>query len=312
MLDAVQSEIAASATVVAFRLRRDVVEVTGDDATTYLQGQLSQDVVSIPVGGSAWSLLLQPQGKVDTWLRLTRLDQDRWLCDTDPGAGTSMVTRLERFKLRTRISLQPLEWSMLALRGPGSERLAVPEGCVVADPAWPTIPGRDMLGPDPAVDGDVPEGDPVAYEVLRIRQGIPAMGSELTERTIPAEAGIVDRSVSFTKGCYVGQELVARIDSRGNNTPRRLLGLRLEGEALPPIGATVTADGGDAGEVTSVARSAVAGTVALAYLRRGIGPGALVEVAGDGSVNRAAVVALPFDTSDGSPGTSFDGEERSR
>lgn len=298
MLDAVESELAVATTVVAFRLARDVVQAEGPDATTYLQGQLSQDVAPIAVGGSAWSLLLQPQGKVDTWLRLTRTGDDRWLLDTDAGAGAHLVTRLERFKLRTRVSFEPLGWSMLALRGPGSDSVAVPQGCVAAQPAWPTVPGLDLLGPEPPVPPAVTEGDPAAFEALRVREGIPGMGSELTERTIPAEAGIVDRSVSFTKGCYVGQELVARIDSRGSNTPRRLFGLRLHGDPLPAAGSTVTSDGGPAGEVTSVARSAVVGPIALAYLRRAIGPGAVVEVAGDTTPATATVVALPFSSTD--------------
>jgi folate-binding protein YgfZ len=294
MVDEATAERAAYESVVAFRLGRDVVEASGEDTTGYLQGQLSQDLLPIPSGGSRWSLLLQPQGKVDTWLRATLLDGERWLLDTDPGAGPAMVARLERFRLRMRVAFSPLEWSLVALRGPRSDRVEVPAGLVVADPGWPGVEGRDLLGPSPAVPAGVPEGPAPVHEVLRLRCGVPAMGRELTERTIPAEAGIVERSVSFTKGCYVGQELVARIDSRGSNTPRRLQVLLVTGDAVPEPGAAVGLDDGSpAGEVTSAATSTQVGVVALAYLKRGVGTGAQVTVATAAGPAPARVVAAP-------------------
>lgn len=271
MLNAVESELRATTSVVAFAVERDVVAVSGDDADTYLHGQLSQDVMGMAVGSSQWSLLLQPQGKLDTWLRVTRGTEDGWLLDTEPGAGPAMLARLERFKLRTKVTFQTLDWSMVALRGPASTDVAVPDGLVLADPMWPGQVGSDLLGADAAVPAGVEPGDPAALEVLRLRAGVPAMGRELDERTIAAEAGIVDRSVSFTKGCYVGQELVARIDSRGNNTPRRLYGLRFADSAqeAPVAGSAVVLDGSEVGIVTSSARSAELGVIALAYLKRG-------------------------------------------
>jgi tRNA-modifying protein YgfZ len=282
MLSAAESERAVDQGPVAFAVARDVVRATGADATAYLQGQLSQDVGAVGVGSSAWALLLQPQGKVDVWLRLTHIADDEWLLDTDHGSGEAMVARLERFRLRTAVRFEPLDWSMLAVRGPGSGAVEPPPGAVTADPAWPGLDGVDLLGPSPGTVDGVPEGPPQAYDVLRIRWGIPVMGRELTERTIPAEAGIVERSVSFTKGCYVGQELVARIDSRGNNTPRRLWRLRIEGADAPEPGTPVELDGVAVGEITSAAPSVREGVVALAYLKRGVEPPAspVVEVGG--------------------------------
>lgn len=271
MLDPAESELRATTSVVAFAVERDVVAVSGDDAATYLHGQLSQDVTGVDVGSSQWSLLLQPQGKLDTWLRITRWRQDAWVLDTDPGAGPAMVARLERFKLRTKVAFETLDWSMVALRGPASIDVAVPDELVAADWTWPGQVGVDLLGPDAQVPTGIEQGDPTALEVLRIRAGVPAMGAELDERTIAAEAGIVGRSVSFTKGCYVGQELVARIDSRGNNTPRRLYGLRFADSTreVPVAGSPVVVDGSNAGVLTSSARSAQLGVIALAYLKRG-------------------------------------------
>jgi folate-binding protein YgfZ len=139
----------------------------------------------------------------------------------------------------------------------------------------------------------VGEGTLEQYEALRIECGVPAMGRELTDRTIPAEAGqsVIDRSVSFTKGCYTGQELVARIDSRGGNVPRRLRGLVLDGEGLPAPGAAVRVGDDEVGTVTSAAWSdRLDAVIALAYVKRD------VDVPTGGSVDGrvARIETLPL------------------
>ncbi len=246
-------------------LARDVVAARGAEAATFLQGQLSQDVAALPDGGTAWSWLLAPTGKVDALLRVTRLAEDEWVLDTDAGWGAAVLDRLNRFKLRTKVELSALPWQVLGLRG------AVPDdsGAAVIVPAWPGLAGVDRLGPELAV----PDGWPVLavsdYEAIRILAGIPRMGVELTEKTIPGETGLNDQTVSFTKGCYTGQELVARIDSRGGHVPRRLRVLSLSAgvDAGTPL---LDSEGGNAGTVTSVAHSPHAGWVALGYVRRGV------------------------------------------
>ncbi len=279
-------------------LPRDFFRVVGTDARSFLQGQLSQQV-DVPVGTSAWSFLLQPQGKVVALLRLTRLGDDEYVLDTDAGWTDTVVARLNRFKLRVKAEISVIEgWQCLAVRGPGAHEAA--PGGVAAD--WPGWPGVDLVGPTGEVEA--PAGVRVcsreAYEVARIEAGVPMMGRELDESTIPAEAGVVDRSVSFTKGCYTGQELVARIDSRGGNVPRRLRGVVVAGgEAsspmAPPVGATIHADGKDVGVLTSVAWSPrVGGPVALAYVRRAVEPPAEVELRWDGGGAGAQVLALPL------------------
>ena len=183
------------------------------------------------------------------------------------------------------------------MRGPGAHE-AVPEGGLPAD--WPGLPGVDLVGP--AADVEAPAGVPVVslddYEVARIEAGVPVMGRELDESTIPAEAGIVDRSVSFTKGCYTGQELVARIDSRGGNVPRRLRGIVVAGDGhrCRPVGAVVHADGKEVGRAHQrAARSPRLGAaVALAYVRRAVEPPAEVELRWDGGTAPARVLALPL------------------
>jgi folate-binding protein YgfZ len=130
---------------------------------------------------------------------------------------------------------------------------------------------------------------------VRIEAGIPVMGREIDEGTIPAEAGVVDMSVSFTKGCYTGQELVARIDSRGGNVPRRLRGVVLGDGTVPPLGATVQSEGKEVGRLTSVAFSPrLDAPVALAYVRRAVEVPTEVVVQWEGGTSSARVEALPL------------------
>jgi len=257
--------------------RRDVITATGADTTEFLQGQLSQDLMPLAPGESAWSLLLQPQGKVDAWLRVTRIDADTCLLDVEPGHGDAVVARLKRFLLRTKCEVSAATWPMVAIRGPGAAALEVPVesgALVVVAAQWPGVEGIDLLGEDATAPEGVAPATIDDLELLRIVCGVPAMGAELDERTIPAEAGIVDRSVSFTKGCFTGQELVARIDSRGGNVPRHLRALR---SRQPFSAADVLAiDGVDVGRVTSAAQGAE-GWVGLGYLKRSVEVPAEVE-----------------------------------
>jgi folate-binding protein YgfZ len=274
-------------------LPRDVLEVRGTDAGAFLQGQVSQDVDALPVriGSSVDALLLQPAGKVDALLRVTRW-VDGYLLDVDAGWGEAVRARLQRFLLRMDVTIEPLPWRCLALRGPRAHE--VDTGAVEVAADWPGWPGVDLLG-----DG-LPEPEGVVrataedFEAARIEVGVPRMGAELDERTIPAEAGVVERAVSFTKGCFVGQELVARIDSRGGNVPRRLRGLVVEGTAVPPPGAAVVAGDKEVGRVTSAARSPALGPVALAYLGRAVEVPAAVVVRWDGGEAVAEARALPL------------------
>ena len=270
-------------TIGAVPIERDVVRVHGPEAIAYLQGQLSQDVEGLTVGTSAWSLLLQPTGKVDAWLRVTRTGDEEVRLDVDAGAGEAVLARLKRFKLRTKAELELETWRGWAVRGPGAAGAGWAAG-------WPGTEGYDVLGPDGVAAPEAVEADSGALEALRVASGVPAMGAELTEDTIPAEAGqwLIDASVSFTKGCYTGQELVARIDSRGGSGPRPIRGLRLTADA--PAGASVVVDGKEVGTLTSVALSPTLGPIALAALARSVEIGAEVLVDGQ----PATVTALPM------------------
>ncbi len=273
---------------------RDVLRVTGRDAPAFLQGQLSADVEALPVrlGSSVDALVLQPTGKVDALVRLTRWTDGAFLVDVDAGWGEAVATRLRRFLLRMDVGIEPLPWRCLGLRGPRAHQVDAGAVTIAAD--WPGLPGVDLLGDPPPEPDGVPRATADDLEAARIEAGVPRMGAELDERTIPAEAGVVERAVSFTKGCYVGQELVARIDSRGGNVPRRLRGLVVAGRDVPPAGATVVAADREVGRLTSAARSPALGPVALAYLGRAVEVPAPVEVRWDGGEAAAEARPLPL------------------
>jgi folate-binding protein YgfZ len=289
--------------VAAFEYHRDALRVTGTDAVTFLHGQISADVAALGVGDSAWSLVLEPQGKVDAWFRITRTGEQELLVDVDGGWGERTAARLRRFLLRVDVAIEPVDRRWLALRGPLAEAVAsdVMGADLILGADWRGLPGVDVVGPEggavPVAPDAVPTPDPLALHVLRVEQGWPAMGHELDATTIPAEAGqwLIDSSVSFTKGCYTGQELVARVDSRGGNVPHHLSGFLLRppdgAVAVPDIGTPVTADGVERATVTSSTWSPTLGApIALGMLHRTVEVGADVEVGGV----PATVVALPF------------------
>lgn len=280
------------APVTLARILRDLVVVEGDDAATYLQGQLSQDVAGLAVGGSAPAFVLAPQGKVEGWGRVHRTAADRFEIDVDAGAGAAWQARLTRFLLRTKAAVTVAEGvPVIEVRG------APVEGGLA--PLAPHLTGADVVGwegagPPPGT----PEGtvviDHEAREALRIRAGVPAWGSEIDADTIPATLGqwAIDASVSFTKGCYTGQELVARIDSRGGHVPRRLVAVVLAAGPVPAPGTAVEVGGEPVAEVTSSAPDG-AGAVALAFLPRSVELGA-EPVAATVAGAPAEVRALPL------------------
>lgn len=258
---------------------RDVVRVWGPDAVTFLQGQLSQDVGALAVGTSSWTFVLQPQGKVDAWARLTRTSADEVLLDTDQGWGQALHDRLRRFLIRTKAELELLDWPAVAVRGADAPRGELPDGVLRLPAAGPGVEGYDLLGPGAALPDGVGAMSADDLRAHDVAHGVPAMGRELTEGTIPAEIGawIVAESVNFTKGCFVGQELTARIDSRGGNVPRHLRALVLD---APVAEGTPVSCEGPAATVTTAATSEAHGPIALAFLGRAVEPGVAITVDG--------------------------------
>jgi tRNA-modifying protein YgfZ len=266
----------------AVAVRRDVLSAEGPDASTFLQSQLSQDISRLGEGETAWSFLLQPTGKLVGFFRVTRTGAESFRLDGDPGVGVGVEAALRRFLIRTKCTIALREgvggW---AVRG---SELRTPPGAV---PSIPGLPGYDLIdaaGADSfdAVDSapDVARVAPLCLEYLRIAAGIPVWPYELSESTIPNATGLVGLAVSFTKGCYVGQELVERIDSRGTVTPRVLRRLRFDAPDVPTstqdlvVGAELFVGGDAKGSLTSVAQEPGGSTVsALGYVHRDVQTG---------------------------------------
>jgi folate-binding protein YgfZ len=273
--------------------RRDAgaVLVTGPDAVSFVDALVSQDLKALADGDGAHALLLSPQGKLVVDLRVLRVGDELW-CDTDPGFGSVLAEGLDRFRIRVKAEVADRSdaWGVLSVRGadalagapvpvPDRPHAHVPwgDGMRVVRADWPDgTPGYDVVGPRPALaDALAVLGQPVAADVLeadRIRAGVLRQGRDTDERTIPQEAYLERTAVSFTKGCFLGQELVCRIDAFGRvNTVLRLL--RLGATAEP--GDEVEHGGRVVGHVTSAA-----GDVAIASLKRDVPVPAEVTVAG--------------------------------
>lgn len=276
----------------------DVVTVAGPDAGSWLQGQLSQDLDPIRPGASAETLVLSPQGRIDAYGAVARTAGETWILVTEAGRGAGLLERLRRFKLRVKATLEVEEMTAAVVRGPEAQSLA--ESLREASPTlaeievrWPNWEGVDLVfarggifaataAGSPLRPG--PAGAPAAFEARRIEAGVPRIGHEITERTIPQEAGLlVEHTVSFSKGCYTGQELVARIDARGANVPRRLRLVTIVADRgqspAPAPGNPILGGSAPAGELTSVAWSpAKAAFVALASVKRGTPVPSEVEI----------------------------------
>ena len=214
--------------LVTATIPRDVVVVSGPEAAVYLHGQISADVTALERGESTLSFLLEPRGRVETFFSICRTGPDTYIADTEPGFGETMARSLERFKLRTQAEFSLQQWTVHAVRGPRSTSDAATAAAatgpadnpehVVRPTNWPLASGFDLLASPGSVVGRLGDGaeqvSPDEFDVLRMAFGLPAMGTEIRPGDIPNETGLVDRAASFTKGCYRGQELVERIDSR--------------------------------------------------------------------------------------------------
>lgn len=281
--------------LIAATVQRDVLVVTGPEAAAYLQGQISADVEAMEVGQSTLSFLLEPRGRVEAFFAISRVGPDTFVADTDTGFGEAMTTSLERFKLRTKAEFALQQWTMHAARGPMAASAMNP-GATATGPAdapehvtrpahWPLASGHDLLVRPGSVVGSTGDGaEQVSageFEALRMAYGLPAMGAEIQPGDIPNETGLVERAASFTKGCYRGQELVERIDSRAGGR-RGIRRFRAAGNVAAGEGLRGP-DGAGIGNVLSVASLAGA-VVGFASVRR--------DAAGDASSDGGQPVEL--------------------
>jgi len=280
------------------RSPRGLVVVTGADATSFLQSLVSQDLDPVADGQAVDTLLLTPQGKLDVLARARRVG-DGWWLDTDAGYGARLAASLTRFRIRVQVDLDDRTARTGLVTLVGADPGPVPDGVAALPTDWAGLAGVDLLGPldavraaADAIDPGVPRWDPARFDAFRIEAGVPRLGVDVDDSTIPQEAFLDRDAVSFTKGCFVGQELVCRIDTRGH-VNRYLRGVRIDDPTPPPPGARVVVDGADRGVVTS---SAVVPdedrAVALAVVRREVEPPAAVELRWDGTAHPAELVAV--------------------
>ena len=324
------------------RAARTCIAVGGADRADYLQGLLSNDVAALAPGAGCYATYLTPQGRLIADMDVFNLG-DRLLLDVDAGVGPLLLARFDELVFAEDVTLADwsgtaagydvhgpaaldvaaaaLDALGIACDAPAGVRGLAPHGCCRSAAAGETtaVLRTDALG-EPGVAVVVPreraaalhaalaaaggaDVDPAAAETVRVESGRPRFPVDMDGETIPLEAGIEERAISFDKGCYVGQEVIVRILHRGGGrVARRLVGLALgppagdAGAAVPEPGAALRREGEPVGRVTSAAASPVLGqAIALGYLPRELAAaGTRVEVDLPAGRGAGVVTATPF------------------
>jgi tRNA-modifying protein YgfZ len=304
------------------RSDRGLIVVSGSDRGEYLQGLLTNDIVGLKSGTGCYAAYLTPQGRMISDLYVYELGDVMLLALPRPQKDV-VLAKLDQLVFSEDVQLGDVTETFLAtaIVGPsaaatladilglaaddlrtmpehGNRRTAFEDRPVILTRTSDTgVMGFDVYVESAKADvfrtalvnNGVHNLDPETAEIIRIEAGIPKFNHDMDEDTIPLEAGIESRAISFSKGCYVGQEVIIRVLHRGHGrVARKLVGLVIEGEASPSIGARVTNNGREIGNVTSAAISpTLKKPIALAYVHRDFlaertavmvdGVGALVE-----------------------------------
>jgi folate-binding protein YgfZ len=295
------------------RSERGKLALTGTDAKSFLAGQVTNDIEGLQAGAGCYAAFLTHKGKMLGDLRVLAVDEPEpeLLLDTERATLQALFDMIRRFKIGYDVELhkRTLQRGLLSLVGPAARAVAGAATLSAEEHAHRTgtIDGRPVrlvatdVGVDVLCDADDTEAvraalqrdgatavSEAAVEILRVERGRPRYGAELDDSTIPQEAGLNERAVSFTKGCYVGQETVARLFYRGKPN-RHLRGVRLSEPA--PTGAELRLGDRVVGQLASSLVSPTHGPIALALVRREAAVGDTVAVEGGAS---AEVVQLPF------------------
>ena len=309
---------------------RDRLCLVGPDRIRFLNGQVTQDVKALAIGRGCYAALITAKGRMVSDLNLHVL-ADEVLVDCEPGFGTRVAERLSSFIIADDVQVIDVtpHCGLLSVQGPGAADAvmgiapALPrepfehvvwkvddlgEACLISHPRGGSA-GFDLFLPPPALApfwnrlaesirraGGCPVGWE-ALELLRIEQGIPRFGADMDETNLPPEAGIEKRAISYTKGCYTGQEIIARLRTYGH-VNRRLCGLRwpLEAQVFPKPGDRLWQGDRAIGHVTSLASSeALRSNIALGYIRREADRiGTTLTLRGATAEVTATLVELPF------------------
>jgi folate-binding protein YgfZ len=293
------------------RSERGKLALTGPGAKEFLEGQVTNGIEALNSGQGVYAAFLSPKGKMLGDLRVLDLGEELFL-DTERSALQELFNMIRRYRIGYDVELhkRTVECGLLSLIGPGARAVAGAEALPEAEHAntagevdgtrvrfVATDKGVDLICDADGTDAlaaalrgrSAADVDEAAAEVLRVESGRPRYGIDLDDTVIPQEAGLNERAVSFTKGCYVGQETVARLHYRGKPN-RHLRGLRLSAPAAHDdelrLGERVV------GRIGTAVVSPRHGPVALALVRREAEPGATVTVGG--GEETAEVVELPF------------------
>lgn len=314
-------EAARRAVVLFDGSAREWLRVTGEDRASFLHGMVTQEVEKLPAGTAVYAAMLTPKGAMVADARLLKLENEI-LLDVEPGHGAKVREFLDKYLISEDAELQDVsaDFALLTVGGPRTAELLSKLG--LEHPAQHqaragqvggvalTLLGNEIVL-EKGVDLIVPRAgveavyralsdagaalglEPIGldtFEVLRVEAGIPRYGLDMDDKTIPLEANL-ERALNYNKGCYIGQEVIARATFRGHMN-RKLVGLLL-GAQTPPARTELFAGEKKVGWVTSVVRSPKLGQeIALGYVHRDfLEPGTKVTVAGMGE---AQVHALPF------------------
>lgn len=293
------------------RSERRKLLVSGAEGADFLQGQLTNEIEALEPGAGCYSALLDRKGHMQADMRVLRLAPDRIWIDTEPLAGAAVARHLDMYRIGREAEVDDVsdDWTIVSVIGPAASQAAgtpplspehahrPAEGRGEGALAVATDSGVDLIVPaaeavglrEALVGAGAAEVSEEAAEILRVEAGRPRFGAEMTTETIPQEAGINDRAVSFGKGCYIGQETVARLHYKGRPN-RHLRGLRLTAPAA--AGEPIRLGEREVGRIGTAVVSPARGPVALAIVRREAEPGARVAV-GDAGVE-AEIVELPL------------------
>jgi folate-binding protein YgfZ len=300
-----EQRILATRAGVIDRSNRDVLQVGGEERLSWLHTIISQHVSDLRDGDSTESLVLSPRGHVEQHWQLTELGGTVWI-DTEPGAAGAVLGYLESMRFLKRVEPADVsaDWAVLSVVGPqtpdvlASAGLPVPEvqraaaidgGGFVRRMSWPGPDAADIVVARASVAetidrlvaaGAEPAGQ-WAFEALRVEGRHPRLGFETDHRTIPHEVGWIGSAVHLQKGCYRGQETVARVQNLGA-PPRTLVLVHFSGDSdeLPKPGTPVELDGKAVGFLGTAIHHHELGPIGLAVVKRSLASDSLLSVAG--------------------------------
>lgn len=296
------------AAAVVRRSDRGVLTVTGSERLSWLQGLLTNDVAALAPGAAMAAAYLTPQGRMVTDLRVIHAG-DRTYLDVPAALAAALRVRLDAliFAEDASVADDSVSTRIVELHGPGADKIAatisLPESLMVRDDVF-GVPGFAIVvnGSDDAAVGILVDAGAIeisleTLDVIRIEAGRPAFLVDMDDQTIPLEAGLEDRAISFTKGCYVGQEVIVRVMHRGQGrVAKKLVGLLFEKSDTPHAGITIVSAEREIGRVTSATWSpALQRPIALGYVHRDfVADGTEVQIVVPSGRLSATVMSLPL------------------